>query len=183
MKKKILKIIFIVIGIGALTCAGFGIYIYNFTQKSEKISGTQETIPMKNTPADLVTKGSSDWSSWQGPNFDKKSSFIGIRKDWSKGLKKVWTVNFLCQGDKSATWSAPVIHGNVLIVPGRDDTADLILCLNALTGQFFWKGSYEAKTKDNHGPGARATPVIDDNRVYSFGRGGDLILILSPCYR
>ena len=175
MKKKIVKIVLIVIGIGALIGAGFGIYIYNFTQKSEKISGKQEAIPLKNTTADLITKGSSDWISWQGQNFDKKSSFTGIHKDWSKGLKKVWEVNFLCQGNKSATWSAPVIHGNVLIVPGRDDTDDLIFCLNAQTGELFWKGSYEAKTNDNHGPGARATPVIDDNRVYTYGRGGDLV--------
>jgi outer membrane protein assembly factor BamB len=175
MKKKILRIILIVIGIGVLTGAGFTIYIYNFTQKSEKISGKQEAIPVKSTTAELITKGSSDWSSWQGSNYDKKSSFTGIVKDWSKGLKKVWEVNFLCQGDKSATWSAPVISGNVLIVPGRDDTDDLLFCLNAETGELFWKGSYKVKTNDNHGPGARATPVIDDNRVYTFGRSGDLV--------
>jgi outer membrane protein assembly factor BamB len=175
MKKKILKIILIVIGFGALTGAGFGIYIYNFTQKSEKISGKQEAIPLNNTTIDLITQGSSDWSSWQGPNFDKKSSFTGIMKDWSKGLKKVWVVKFLCQGDKSATWSAPVICGNVLIVPGRDDTDDLVFCLNAQTGDLFWKGLYKAKTNDNHGPGSRATPVIDENRVYTYGRGGDLV--------
>ena len=175
MKKKIVRIVLIVIGIGALIGAGFGIYIYNFTQKSEKISGKQEAIPLKNTTADLITKGSSDWISWQGQNFDKKSSFTGIHNDWSKGLKKVWEVNFLCQGNKSATWSAPVIRGNVLIVPGRDDTDDLLFCLSAVTGELFWKGSYEAKTNDNHGPGARATPVIDDDRVYTYGRGGDLV--------
>jgi outer membrane protein assembly factor BamB len=175
MKKKILRIILIVIGIGLLIGVGSGIYIYNFTQKSEKIAGKQEAIPLKNTTIDSISKGSSDWNSWQGENFDKKSSFTGIMKDWSKGLKKVWEVNFLCQGNKSATWSAPVIHGNVLVVPGRDDTDDLVFCLNSLTGELFWKGSYEAKTKDNHGPGARATPVIDDNRVYTYGRGGDLV--------
>ena len=175
MKKKISKIILIIIGIGALTGAAFAIYIYNFTQKSEKISGKQEPIPLKNATGDLISKGSSDWNSWQGPNFDKKSSFTGIKKDWPKGLKKVWEVNYLCQGDKSATWSAPVIRGNVLIAPGRDDTNDLIFCLNAETGELFWKGSYEAKTNDNHGPGARATPVIDNNRVFSYGRGGDLV--------
>jgi outer membrane protein assembly factor BamB len=96
-------------------------------------------------------------------------------KDWSKGLKKDWEVNFLCQGDQTASWSAPVVQGKVLIVPGRDDNNDLVFCLNSETGELFWKGSYEAKTKDNHGPGARATPVIDGERAYTFGRGGDLV--------
>ena len=175
MKKKLLKTILIVIGIFALIGAGFGIYIYNFTQKSEKISGKLEAIPLKNITVDLITRGSSDWSCWHGPNFDKKSSFTGIVKDWSKGLKKVWEVNFLCQGDQTATWSAGVVLGKVLVVPGRDKNNDLVFCLNSETGELFWKGSYEARTNDNHGPGARATPAIDGERVYTYGRGGDLV--------
>jgi outer membrane protein assembly factor BamB len=63
----------------------------------------------------------------------------------------------------------------VLIVPGRDDNNDLIFCLNSQTGELFWKGSYEVKTNTNHGPGARATPFMDGERVYSYGRSGDLV--------
>ena len=175
MKKKIVKIILIVIVAMALIAGGFGIYLYKFTQGSEKISGKKEAIPVKTTTIDLITRGSSDRISWQGQNFDKKSAFTGIAKDWSKGLKKVWEVNFLCQGNRSATWSAPVVRGNVLVVPGRDDRNDLVFCLNAVTGELFWEGSYEVKTNDNHGPGPRATPCIDDDRVYTYGRGGDLV--------
>ena len=175
MKKKTVKIILIIVGAIVLFIVASGLYIYNFTQKSEKITGKQESVPLKTTALDVITKGSSDRTSWQGQNFDKKSSFTGIAKDWSKGLKKVWEVNYLCQGKQSATWSAPVIQGNVMIVPGRDEKNDLIFCLNAQTGELFWKGSYEAKTNDNHGPGARATPFIDNERVYTYGRGGDLV--------
>ncbi len=175
MKKKILKIILIVAGAGLFIVAGFGIYIYNFTQGSEKISGKKEDIPLKTSSVDLTFRGNSDWSSWQGQNYDKKSTYKGLQKDWSKGLKKLWEVNFLCQGNQSATWSAPVIRGNVLIVPGRDDRNDLVFCINANTGELIWKGAYEAKTNDNHGPGARATPCIDDDRVYTYGRNGDLV--------
>lgn len=175
MKKKTIKIILIVVCALVLFGAGFAFYIYNFTQKSEKIRGKQEAIPMKTMEVDLITKGSSDWISWQGENFDKKSAFTGIVKDWSHGLKKEWEVNFLCQGDQTASWSAPVIQGKVLVVPGRDDKDDLVFCLNSETGELFWKGSYEARTKDNHGPGARATPVIDGERAYTYGRGGDLV--------
>jgi len=175
MKKKAVKIILIVVSIAVLFGAVFAWYIYNFTQKSEKISGKQEAIPLKTMTVDQISKGSSDMSSWQGHNFDKKSAFKGILKDWSKGLKKDWEVNFLCQGDQTASWSAPVIQGKILIVPGRDENNDLVFCLNSETGELFWKGSYEAKTKDNHGPGARATPVIDGEKAYTYGRGGDLV--------
>jgi outer membrane protein assembly factor BamB len=175
MKKKALKIILIVGGVIFLAAAGFGIYIYKFTQGSEKMAGKIEAIPQRTIVLDSLSTGLSDWPNWQGPNFDKKSSFTGLKKDWSKGLDKLWEVNFLCQGEQTASWSAAVIKGNVLIVPGRDETNDLVFCLNSETGEIIWKGSYEAKTNTNHGPGARATPFIDNDRVYTYGRNGDLV--------
>lgn len=36
-------------------------------------------------------------------------------------------------------------------------------------------GSYEAEAANSHGPGSRATPFINDDRVYTFGRSGDLV--------
>jgi outer membrane protein assembly factor BamB len=175
MKKKILRIILVVAGIMFLAAAGFGIYIYNFTQGSEKIPGKREAIPQKTMALDSISTGLSDWPNWQGQNFDKKSSFTGLKKNWSEGLDKLWDVNFLCQGEQTATWSAPVIQGNVLIVPGRDEKNDLVFCLNAESGEIIWRGSYEVKTNTNHGPGARATPFIDNDRVYTYGRSGDLV--------
>lgn len=38
-----------------------------------------------------------------------------------------------------------------------------------------WQAAYKANAKDNYGTGPRATPCIDDDRVYTFGRSGDLI--------
>ena len=175
MKRKIIKIILIIVFILLAIVAIFGYYLYNFTQKSEKISGKQEAIPQKTIALDLIVKGASDWSSWQGEKFDKKSNLTGLKTDWTKGLNKIWEINFLCQGNQTATWSAPVIQGKMLVVPGRDEKNDLVFCLNSETGELIWKGSYESVTNTNHGPGARATPFIDNDRVYTFGRSGDLV--------
>jgi len=68
-----------------------------------------------------------------------------------------------------------VIRGNRLVVPGRDRSGDIVFCLDPETGELIWVGSYKAKVKTNHGPGARATPFIDEDRVYTFGRSGDLV--------
>ena len=175
MKRKTIRIILIVVGILVIIVAAMGIFMYNFTQGSENISGKQEAIPHKTKTVDFISAGSSDWINWQGEHFDKKSSFTGIKKEWSKGLKKLWEVNYLCQGDQTASWSAPVVKGKVLIVPGRDEKNDLVFCLDAENGELVWKGSYEAETNTNHGPGARATPSIDSDRVYTYGRSGDLV--------
>ena len=142
---------------------------------TEELSGKKETIPdvvsRKLTP---VEKGEADWISWHGSAMDRRSLVTGIINDWSGGLKKQWEVNYLCQGNSSAAWSAPVIQGNRLIVCGRDADNDLIFCLDPSDGSLLWQNSYKTAAKTSHGSGPRATPSIDDDRVYTFGRNGDL---------
>ena len=74
-------------------------------------------------------------------------------------------MNYLCQGRGSATWSAPVIQGDRLIVGGRDADNDLVFCLNTIDGILLWQNHYAATASSNHGMGMRATPCIDENRV------------------
>ena len=151
---------------------------------NEKLSGTQNAIPkpvsiippLETGENDLSRASrSNDWPCWRGPNEDGKSNVTGIIKDFSNGLKKAWEVNYLCQGKSNVSWSSAAVSGNRLVVPGRDDNDDLVFCLNSLNGELIWYGSYKAKTGSSHGPGSRATPYIDEDRVYTFGRGGDLV--------
>jgi outer membrane protein assembly factor BamB len=139
------------------------------------LSGETDAIPEVVSPDQKpLVKGDADWVSWQGANGDNRSGVTGIITDWSEGLKKLWEVNFLCQGTSSATWSAPVIQGNRLIVCGRNIENDLVFCLDPAKGSLLWQASYKAKANTTHGSGPRATPSIDDDRVYTFGRNGDL---------
>ncbi len=142
---------------------------------NEQLSGAQNAIPKPLSVIPPLETGESDWPNWRGPNQDGKSNVTGIVKDWSNGLKKVWEVNYLCQGKNNIAWSSVVVSGNRLVVPGRDDDSDLVFCLNSQNGHLIWHGSYKAKTGTSHGPGSRATPYIDEDRVYTFGRGGDIV--------
>jgi len=169
-KKIILSIVAIVVIIGAY----MGYQIYDFVMGSESLHGKLANIPKAMTNPPKVTKGQNDWPRWKGINDDSKSSQKGIRTDWKGGLKKLWQINYLCQDDYTATWSALVVQGRHLIVPGRSKELDLMFCLDASSGKLIWTGSYKAKSGTAHGPGARATPFIDENRVYSFGRSGQL---------
>ncbi|MBN1973015.1 MAG: PQQ-binding-like beta-propeller repeat protein [Sedimentisphaerales bacterium] len=141
---------------------------------NEQLSGVQNAIPKPTGIIPPLETGESDWPCWRGPKGDGKSSVTGIIKDWSNGLKKLWEVNFLCQGESNVSWSSVAVCGNRLVVPGRDDYNDLVFCLNSQNGELIWVGSYKAKTGSSHGPGSRATPYIDEERVYTFGRGGVL---------
>ena len=141
---------------------------------NERLSGLQQSVPKPIKIIPPLETGQADWPCWRGPNGDGKSTFTGITKDWLGGLKKLWEVNYLCQGESNVSWSSVAVSGNRLVVPGRSDDSDLVFCLNSQTGELIWFGSYKAKTGSSHGPGSRATPYIDDDRVYTFGRNGDL---------
>ncbi len=173
--KKNIKIILVIVSIVLVIASYFGYQIYKMVMGSEPLTGKQETIPAKMASIPPITKGIADWPNWRGPNFEGKSATTGIKTDWSNGLVKLWNVNYLCQDKSTAAWSASVVQGNRLIVPGRDKKNDLVFCINADNGELIWTGSYEAKTESSHGPGSRATPFIDNDRVYTFGRSGDLV--------
>lgn len=173
--KKSLKVLLIAGSVIAVIGLVFGYMMYNITSRSEKIDGKKQAIPSVLGDTSSVLAGPADWPNWRGVKFDGKSSFTGIKTDWSTGLKKLWQVDYLCQGSSSATWSSPVVRGNRLIVMGRDEINDVVFCLNAETNELIWKGSYAAEAVSSHGEGSRATPSIDDRFVYTFGRSGDLV--------
>ena len=173
--KKHFKIILVIIAIVLAFAIYFGYQLYNMVMGSEPLSGKQENIPTKMAIFPPITKGIADWPNWRGTNFEGKSASKGIKTDWSNGLVKLWDVNYLCQDKSTASWSTPVIQGNRLIVPGRDKKNDLVFCLNADNGELIWTGSYLAEAETSHGPGPRATPFINEDRVYTFGRSGDLV--------
>ncbi len=87
----------------------------------------------------------------------------------------MWEVSYLCQDETTAVWSAPVIIGNRLIACGREEDNDILFCLETETGNLIWKNSYPAKAKSSYGSGFRATPWLDEDKIYTFGRSGDLV--------
>jgi len=173
--KRSVKIILIIVAVVLIGGTYLGYQIYQMIAGSEELTGKQETIPAPVTPTPPITTGTADWTNWRGPDFEGKSLTKGIQTDWSKGLKKLWDINYLCQDNATASWATPVVQGNHLVVPGRDEKNDLVFCINAETGELIWEGKYEAEAGTSHGPGSRATPFINENRVYTFGRSGDLV--------
>lgn len=129
------------------------------------------------TPAKIKSElkfENTGWPWWMGPLDNDYSPIQNIKKDWSKGLKKVWEVKYLCNGPKSMVWSCPVIQGNRLVVPGRDETYDYIFCLDPENGKLIWYDQFELDSKINYGQGHRATPTIDEDKVYTLSREGDV---------
>ena len=173
--KKRTKIILIILSILIISAGIFAYNVYQMVMGSEDLSGKIDELPSEKSVSNLIQSGNSDWTNWRGVNFDGKSNFVGLKTDWSKSLKKLWQIDYLCQGDATATWSAPVIKGNRLVISGRDNDSDLVFCINTDDGKVIWMSSYKSLAETSHGPGARATAIIDESRVYTFGRSGDVV--------
>ena len=177
--KKWMKWVIGIIGVLMVTILIFSVLFWSrlsILMGTEELSGKTEAIPgpvsrLAGPPAE----GDADWISWHGASGDRRSGVTGIIRDWSGGLERLWEVDYLCQGNSSAAWSAPVIRGNRLVVCGRSTDSDLVFCFDPTDGTLLWQTSYSSKAGASHGTGPRATPAIDDDRVYTFGRGGDLV--------
>ena len=177
--KKVLKIAGVLLGLAVVVLAVMVALNWESLSvmfSNRKLQGPVTAVPGVSGPASLpLTTGEADWICWRGANGDGHSGVTGILTDWSAGLEKKWEIDYLCHHRSSGTWSAPVIRGNRLVVCGRNETDDLVFCLNPEDGGLIWKAAYPARAQSNYGAGARATPWIDGQRVYTFGRCGDLV--------
>jgi hypothetical protein len=175
----VFKIVLIVLGLGVLVVTGLTIWqwqVASVVLTSKGLEGDVKAAPDAAAAAlPEISKGPADWICWRGAAGDARSRGVRIAGGWPSGMTKRWEVAFLCQGRGTASWSAPVVQGNRLVVCGRDEANDLVFCLNPDDGRPLWKASYPAAAASTHGSGPRATPWVDEDRAYTFGRSGDLV--------
>lgn len=114
-----------------------------------------------------------DWPQWRGPNRDGVSSEKGIKTTWpAEGPAKLWEAKI------GVGWAAVSVAKGRLYTIGNTDDADTVYCFDAITGREVWKHSYSSAAKDPNGyPGPRATPTVDEDRVYSVSRQGNLFCL------
>ncbi len=116
-------------------------------------------------------ESSTGWPGFLGLHRDGKSPETGIRTDWTKGrLPVLWKTD---SGDGYGIGSAA--SGRYFHFDSVDGLARL-RCLNAVNGKEIWRFEYESNYEDMYGydSGPRASPLIDDNRVYIYGVEGTL---------
>jgi outer membrane protein assembly factor BamB len=114
---------------------------------------------------------SQDWPQFRGIGRDSKVTGFKLPKSWPAELKQVWKVNV---GFGDAT---PVLSGKRIYLAVRQNTDEVILCLDAESGKEIWKSAYTAPAvtgpATSH-PGPRSTPAIADGKIVTFGVSGIL---------
>lgn len=121
-----------------------------------------------------VANPATDWPCLFGPTHQSIAPAELKLPTWSKlGLRELWR-RMLGTG-----YSCPVIVGDRLLIFHREKDSELVECLNAATGAEIWKFAYSTSYVDRYGynNGPRCTPIVDGNRVYTFGAEGKLYAI------
>ena len=118
-----------------------------------------------------------DWPEFLGPRGDGTSSETGLLAKWPAAGPGVLWKKKIGEG-----YSAPSIRGDRLVLfhrpgePARSGPEEVVECLDAATGNPIWRYAYPSQYRDPYGynGGPRCTPLLTDDRCYTFGAEGML---------
>ena len=128
-----------------------------------------------------------DWPQWHGPQRDGVWRESGILEKFPPGGPKV-----LWRTPVNRGYAGPSVVADRVYLMDRKalDTREAraqaarsgnkpgnerLLCLDATTGKILWEQSYDCPYTMAYSAGPRVTPIVDGDRVYTFGGEGNLI--------
>ena len=125
------------------------------------------------TAACFAGQSDTDWSQWFGAGRDGVSVESGLADVWPKsGLPGVWSRQI------GKGFSSISIAGERVFCMGHIDGAEIVWCLNKLTGDVIWKHEYSGRLLPNlHEGGPAATPTVAGDVVYTLGKEGQLFCL------
>ena len=147
-------------------------------ERQEKITESSPISAVKppdRAPGSAGSAGSEVfWPCYHGPNHDNISPETGLSSDWSKNPpQQLWMGQGLGEGFSTVS----IARGRILTM-GTAGDQEVVLALDPADGKPIWsQQTGGAVFQDGHGNGPRATPTIDDDRVYALGANGDLVCL------
>jgi outer membrane protein assembly factor BamB len=123
--------------------------------------------------APLLPAHGEDWPQWRGPQRNDVSAETGLLKEWPpEGPKQLWVFKNAGNG-----YSGPAIVGGKLFTLGTRDGGEVLLALDATTGQELWATPLGKVLENKWGGGPRGTPSVDGDRVYALSGPGTLACV------
>ncbi|MEO1825751.1 MAG: PQQ-binding-like beta-propeller repeat protein [Roseibacillus sp.] len=128
-----------------------------------------------------------DWPQWFGPRRDGVWRETGVLDKFPEGGPEVLWRTPIRRG-----YAGPAVVNNRVYLMDRqvDQSADAkrqsartgaqpgserLLCLDASTGKIVWEESYPCAYTMSYPAGPRVTPLVNEERVYTFGAEGLLL--------
>ncbi len=113
-----------------------------------------------------------DWPQWRGAKQDGISRETGLLETWPEnGPPELWRVPL------GGGFSAVSVAGGKAYTMGVADGKEVAVCLDAATGKVLWRVPRGKLFENSYGDGPRATPTIDEDRVYTLGADGTLMCL------
>jgi outer membrane protein assembly factor BamB len=116
-----------------------------------------------------VSASADDWPQWLGPTRDNATTLKVA--PWTGALKTEW------KQPVGEGHSSPVVAGGRVYLHDRvrGKNEEQVTAWDAETGREVWRRTYpRAEFKSMFGGGPRATPLVDGDRLYTFGVTGIL---------
>ena len=112
-----------------------------------------------------------DYPQWRGQDRDGSASAFSEPTSWPETLTRKWQVQV---GEGYAT---PLVVGNTVYVFTRRSEDEVMLALNAATGEVMWETGYPAPYVPGspaaaHGAGPKATPAFHEGKLFTLGISG-----------
>jgi outer membrane protein assembly factor BamB len=113
------------------------------------------------------------WPQWRGPARDGVVSAFPARASWPEALAPDWKLAV------GTGHSSPIVAGGRVYQHSRQGEDEVVRALDLGTGKELWRQSYAVAYEMNpaasgHGKGPKATPVLADGRLFTFGITGVL---------
>ncbi len=135
-------------------------------------SGSEAQTKSGGLPPDLRTRQTgSDWPRFLGPTGDSVSAEKGILTPWpAQGPRVVW------QKPLGIGYAMPAVSRGRLFHFDRYGNQARLTCCTSETGEELWRFEYPTHYRDkyNYNGGPRCFPVVDGDRVYTYGAEGVL---------
>lgn len=111
----------------------------------------------------------ADWPQWLGPERDAVWRETGIlRRFPTNGPSFRWRTPI------GTGYAGPAVAKGRVYVTDRVGATERVLCLNQADGKILWEHADECPYTISYAAGPRATPVVDEGKVYTLGAQGDL---------
>ena len=112
-----------------------------------------------------------DWPQWRGPNRDGVVTEFDEPISWPTDLSHRWQI------EVGLGYASPVLIGDRIYMYTRQSEEEVMLALDAESGETLWRASYPApfemvRAAFRHGPGPKSTPTFADGRLFTLGMSG-----------